>query len=334
LQHGIAAEREEAMAGRATMALAVLAGMLLPGELAAQQEWAPGRSIRLLVPFPAGGTGDVMARGVSSEITKATGQGFVVENRPGGGTVIATELVARSAPDGLTALLMANSFVINAGLRPNLSYNPLKSFDPVCFLSQSPHVLAVNVKSPITTFQQYQAVARAKPGALTLGALAPATAQHIAVEMLKRAAAIDVTMVPFPGGVPAVTNLVGGHIDSAIANYSEVKENLGSSLRPLVVGSSKRLPALPDAPTLDELGLGDVIATSWFGIVVPAGTPPAIVESFAKAAAAALGVEEVKAKLEAAGIVSEPVCGSAFAGILQRQAERYARVIKDSSIKE
>ena len=299
-----------------------------------QPPWAPGRSVRLLVPFPAGGTGDVMARIVSNEITKATGQGFIVENRPGGGTVIATEFVSRAAPDGLTALLMANSFVINAGLRPNLSYAPLKSFDPVCFLSQSPHVLVVNVKSPLKTFKEYQAAAQAKPGTLTLGALAPATAQHIAVEMLKRAAKFDVTMVPFPGGAPAVTNLVGGHLDSVIANYSEVKENLGANLRPLLVGSSQRLPFMPEVPTLNDLGMGDVIATSWFGIVVPVGTPPAVTEAFAKAAATAMGDVEVKAKLEAAGIVAEPVCGSAFADILQRQAERYARVIKDSGIKE
>ena len=258
--------------------------------------------MRLVIPFPPGGAADILGRLLANQISQATGQGIVVENRPGGGTVIATQEVARAAPDGTTLLLMANSFVINASLRSNLPYDPLKSFEHICFLAQSPHVLTVNA-SPIKTFADFAEAAKDKPGELTVAAVGPATTHHIAIEMLKRAAGIDVTYVPFPGGAPAVTNVIGGHVSAALTNYAEIKENIGSSLRPLAVGPQQRLKELPDVPTFAELGYPDVIGVSWFGLVAPAGTPKPVIDEIAKPPRSAARRRRGRAKVGGAGIV-------------------------------
>ena len=301
----------------------------------AQAQWAPSKTVRLVVPFPPGGAADILARLVANQITQASGQGMVVENRPGGGTVIATEAVSRATPDGTTLLLMANSFVINASLRTHLSYDPLTSFEHICFMAQSPHVLSVNSKSTIKTFADLAAQAKAKPGELTIAAVGPATTHHIAIEVLKRSANLDMTYVSFTGGAPSVTNLIGGHVTSALTNYAEAKENLGGTLRPIAVGTRERLPELPDIPTLNELGYPDVIGVSWFGLVAPATTPAAAIAEITKRAKAALADTEVSTKVAGAGIVAEgKTCGADFTALLKTQHGRYAKAIKEAGIKE
>ena len=226
----------------------VLSGPL-PDE--GQAQTASGRTVRIIVPFPPGGTADILARVLGEQIGKTGGPTILVENRPGGGTVIATDQVARSAPDGNTLLLMANSFVINAAVRPSLPYDPLTSFEPVCLMVDSPQIMVVNATSPFKTLAEFVAAAKAKPGELNYATVGPATTQHIAFEMFNRAAGIKLTYVPYGGGAPATTALVGGHVMAVLANPSEVMEQVkADKLRAIAVASRERFAPLPSVPTI------------------------------------------------------------------------------------
>ena len=205
------------------LAFAVVALLALGG----QAGWAqPQQTIRIIIPFPPGGATDIVGRLLADQISRTQGVSAIVENRPGAGSVIGTEAVARAAPDGNTLLMPANFFVINRIVH-KLSYDPL-SFEPICVLVRAAHVVTVNSTSPYRTLGDYLAAARAQPGALTNASVGPATAQHIALEMLKRAANVDITFVPFSGNVPAINALLGGHVTSAIVNYPEVAEQVKS----------------------------------------------------------------------------------------------------------
>src|SRR5439155_355407 len=175
---------------------------------------------RIVVPFPAGGSADILARLLGEQISKAQGPTVLVENRPGGGASIAYEAVARAAPDGNTLVINGNSLVINPLLR-KVNYDPLTSFEPVCHLVSSPQVIVVNSASPYRTLTELFDAARAKPGELSLASVGPATTQHIGFEQLKRLAKVDLTYVPYPGGAPATNALLGGHVTAVLENYSE-----------------------------------------------------------------------------------------------------------------
>lgn len=316
------------------MARTALGLLLVAGSAnTAAAEWAPGKTVKIVVPFPPGGTADVIARLLGQQITKSGGQGIVIENRPGGGTVIGTEVVARAPADGTTLLLMANSFVINASLRSTLPYHPIAGFEPICSLVYSPMVLAVANASPLKSFAEFVAAAKVQPATLSIAAVGPATAHHMALEMLKRSAGIDFNFVPHAGGAPAVNILVGNHVSAGLANISEMQENLGTNLRPLAVGAEVRLPALKDVPTLKELGHGDIISTAWFGLVAPAKSPPAVVGQIAAEFKAALDVAEVSTKLADVGLVKLTACGADYVKYLEVQRTTYARVIKEAGIK-
>ncbi len=301
---------------------------------AADAQTASGRNIRIVVPFPPGGTADVLARILGQEIASKNGPTILVENRPGGGTVIATDLVARSVPDGNTLLLMANSFVINASVRASLPYDPLTSFEPICLLVNTPQIVVVTSNSPFKTLADFVAAARAKPGELNYAAVGPATTQHIAFEMFKRAAGINVTYVPYPGGAPAITALAGGHVMVALANPSEVMAQIrGGQIRPLAVASRERFSQLPDTPTIIESGYQDFEAAAWFGLVAPAKTPRDTIASHIAMFRTALAAPEPQSKLGSQGYNTLGVCGADFGVHIKRQHADYARVVKDASIK-
>jgi tripartite-type tricarboxylate transporter receptor subunit TctC len=292
-----------------------------------------GRPIRIIVPFPAGGSADVIARLLAQQASQG-GANIVVENRPGGGTVIATESVSRAAPDGTTLLLMGNSFVINASVRPNLSYNPLTSFEPICLLVSSPQILVVKASSPFRSLTDFVATAKAKPGELSYAAVGPATTQHIAMEQFKRLADIDVTYVPYTGGAPAINALLGGHVAAVLANFSEMTEQLAAgTLRALAVASRERFDALRDVPTFGEAGYKDFAATAWFGIVAPAKTAKETISQLSLMFTSALQAADVKSKFVAQGLYPIGECGASFGAHLKAQYEQYARIIRDANIK-
>ncbi len=294
---------------------------------------APVKTTRLVVPFPPGGTADVIARLIAQQVGQATAQSVLVENRPGAGTIIATEFVARSVPDGTTLLVMANSFVINPSVRATLPYDPF-SFEPICLLVNSPQVLVVNAESPYKTLQSFVTAAKARPGELQYAAVGPATTQHIAGEMFKRAAQINLTYVPYAGGAPAVNAILGGHVTAVLANYNEVMEQInGGKLRALAVASHERFAALRDVPTMNESGFKDVEATAWFGLMAPAKTPKETIGLLIAQFKSALAAPEIQSKLPPQGLYPADACGADYQAHIKQQYESYARVIKDANIK-
>ncbi len=312
--------------------LLVLAGLalaMLPGAAFAQG----GRNIRVIVPYPPGGAADVLVRLLAPEINSAAGVNLVVENRPGAGTVIATEFVSHQPADGNTVLVMSNSFVINSHMR-KLNYDPLKSFAPVCNLVTSPNLIVVNGTSPYKTFADFLAAARAKPGELTVASVGPATTQHIGFEQLRLASKANITYVPFPGGAPAVNALLGDHVTAVYGNYSEVGEQLkAGKVRALVATGAKRIAMLPDLPTIAEQGFPGYDVEVWLGTVVPTGTPPAAVDQLAKWFTDAMKVPTVRDKLLALGLYPAGQCGPDFTRLIRARDAEYAKIMQEAGIK-
>jgi tripartite-type tricarboxylate transporter receptor subunit TctC len=314
------------MIGGALLSLAV-------SNLRAEAQWPQEKTVHLIVPYAAGGIGDVVARLLAKRVGATINRNIIVEPRPGGGTVIATEAVSRSPPDGATLLLVANSFLINAHVKANLPYEPLISFAPICLLAQSPQILVVRTNSGYRSLAQFIEAGQAHKGQISVGATGPNSSQHMTVEALRQAANADWRFVPFKGAPPAVSNLLGGHITAVLANYADVKEHLGGVLRPLAVGSRERLAELPDVPTLSEAGFTDVDAISWIGLVLPAKTPEQATAQIAAHFKTALDAPEVRAKLRALRLAPSGLCGKDFASYLRRQHERLARIVKAAGIK-
>lgn len=293
----------------------------------------PGRTVKLIVPFPPGGSADILMRVLGERIGKSTGTTMLIENRPGAGTVIAQEQVLRAPPDGNTVLLNANSFVINPSVR-KLGFDPLATFEPICYLVSSPQVIVVNSASPYRTLGELIAAAKAKPGEITIATVGPATTQHIAAEMFKRTVGIDLVYVPFAGGAPAVTALLGNHVVTVLANYSEVTEQLkAGTLRALATTSPTRIEPLPDVPTVQEAGYRDYSAEVWFGAVAPPKTPKDKTAEIARWFTDAMQAPEVKAKLVSLALYPVGTCGDAFAAHMRKSYDEYARVIREANIR-
>jgi tripartite-type tricarboxylate transporter receptor subunit TctC len=316
---------------RAAIGAALAAAVLLP--LSCHTAHAQARTIRLIDPDPPGGLADLLARILAEEISREQGATIVVENRPGAASVIGTEAVARAAPDGTTLLLNATPFVINPLLR-KLNYDPLTSFTPICYLVNSPTVIAVNAASPYRTLADLINAAREKPGELTLASIGPGTATHIAFEMLRNAAKVDMTFVPYPGTAPAVTALLGGHVTSYFGIYSVVSEQMKAGrLRALATAAPTRIEPLPDIPTVAEQGFPGYEVDIWFGVVAPAKTPQATVTQLASWFTAAMQAPDVKAKLVVQGMFPVATCGEQFGAHIRKQYEEFGRVIHEANIK-
>ncbi len=289
----------------------------------------PTRALRLVVPFPPGGAGDVQARLIGEFMSRELGQPVVVENKPGAGTVIGSQQVAHAQPDGYTLLLMANSFVINAKLRgTTLPYAGLKAFEPVAALTNSPQAVAVNASAPWRTFKEWLEAVKAKPDTISCATFGPATAQHIAAEMLVRAAGLRVTYVPYPGGAPAVNAVLAGHVQTVLANVNEIQAHADAGkLRFLAVTSPQRLAALPQVPTVSGAGVPGYEASAWFGLCAPAGTPKDVVARIARAAANAVNDADVRKRLVTVGLQPYVMDSAQFGAHIQEQFNVYAKVI-------
>jgi tripartite-type tricarboxylate transporter receptor subunit TctC len=291
------------------------------------------RTIKLVVPFPPGGGADILARLVAEQIGRAQGPAMVVENRPGAGTVIATEAASRAAPDGSTVLVVANSFVINPNLK-QLNYDPLTNFEPICFLTRSPNVIAVNASSPYRTLADLLNAARNNPGVFTMASVGPATTQHIAIEVLKRMAGVNMIYVPYPGDAPSISALLGEHVTSAIVTYPAAAEQLkAAKLRALAATSRSRIELLPDVPTVAESGFQEYEADTWFGVVAPAKTPAETISQLAGWFSSAVQATETRPKLIAQGHFPVAICGADFAAHLRKQYDDYGRAVRAANLK-
>jgi tripartite-type tricarboxylate transporter receptor subunit TctC len=290
------------------------------------------RTLRLVVPVPPAGAGDIVARELADQVGRIAGLSVVVENRAGAATVIGTESVARAAPDGNTLLLTAPYFLISPQLRKT-QYDPLTSFAPICHLVSSPGLLAVNSASPYRTLADFIDDARARPRAVTLAAVGPGSPHHIGLEMLKRAADVDLTYVPYPGGGPAINALLGGHVAAVFAEYAPLSAHLkAGTLRAIATIARNRIEPLPDLPSVSESGYRDYEVDFWWGLFAPANTPPQRVTELSRWFAEALRVPALKAKFAAQGFSPVGRCGAEFAALLRKQYDDYGRAIRDAHI--
>ena len=298
-------------------------GLSLSGIAAAQG--FPNKPVHIIVPFAPGGAFDVLARVVAANLESQWHQTVIVETRPGAGSVIGTTAAARSSPDGYTLVLVANSLVINAKLRPNLPYDAIKGFEPIALLVNSPQVIVVGAASPYRTLKDWVDGAKAQPGTLSYATVGPGTTQHIAGEMLQRAAGIKLVYVPFPGGAPAVNALLGGHVGAVLGNLSEVNAQItAGKLRPLAVTTRERLDDLKPVPTVAESGYPGYEAVVWCGISAPAGTPREAVARIAESVGGAMKDPETRQRLATLGFQPSYLGPADFAAHIADMARRHS----------
>ena len=295
----------------------------------------PSKPFRIVVPFPPGGPADVLARTVGDKLQAALGQPVVVDNRPGAGGNIGMELVAKAAPDGHTlALAPAGNLTVNPSLYRNVPYDVARDFAPVTVIAAVPNVLVINAQVPAKDLADLVAYAKANPGKLNFASPGPGSGAHLAGELLKSSAGIEMVHVPFNGIAPAVTAVVAGDVQVMFAGTSAAMPQVNAGkLRALGVASLKRIASAPALPTLDEAGLPGFDVTSWYSIVAPAGTPPAVVDRLQKEVAKALEAPDVKAKL--AGLGAEPVGNtpSEFAAMIRTESAKWGKIVKDANIR-
>ena len=318
---------------RRTTVVAML--MMLAGVCAApaQAQSFPSRPIHVVVPFPPGGAADLSSRLIADQMSQGLGQPVIVDNRPGGSTVIGNEIVARSAPDGHTLLVTFPSFLISSMLR-KVPYDPLKDFKAVSQVISVPMGIAVSIALPVKSFDELLALAKAKPGSIAYGTPGTGTTQHIAVEMLKQRAGVDFTHAPFQGEAPALNAVAGGHVPMALVNASAIAPFAkAGKVRALVVTTRDRADVLPDVPTYREVGFADLEVTNWAGIVVPAQTPAPVIARLNAEIVKALRNPEVQDKLKTLGMQPAPGTPEQFGAFLQSEAARYAKVVREAGIK-
>jgi len=292
-----------------------------------------GKTIKIIVPYAAGGTGDVVARVLAQAITQKTGQTIVVEDRPGASSIVGSEFAARAAPDGTTILLVENPFILSPILFPG-HYDPISSFEPLCYVAATPAVLAVSSKSDIHTLSDYLKLATSKPGAVSYGGTGPASIIHIAGELLKRDAKVDITYVPYPGSPPAMNATLAGTITAVMANYSDLKGQIeAGALRPIAVPAKKRAEALPNVPTLAESGFNNLDAAVWFGFVAPAKTPKETLAQLSQYISDAVKSDGVADRLKSQGMFINLFCGAEFGNFLSDQKRSYTEFAREFDIK-
>lgn len=312
----------------------VCAAVLLGVPLAVHAQSFPSKPVRLVVPFPAGGALDTIARILVPPLSRAWGQNVIVDNRPGGGTVIATELVARSPADGHTLLLMANSFTINPAVRSKLPYDALRDFAGVSRLATVPVIFSVHPSVPARTFKELIALARARPGELTYATPGPGTNQHLIGEMLKSMAGIDINHVPYQGGAPATMAVMGGHTSVLIINVTESGPHIqAGKLRALAVTSLERSVDFKEVPTVAESGYPGFEAITWFGAVAPAATPREAINRLNAEIVRALQLPEVRNGLGKLGLSAAGSSAEEFDAFIRSELRRNEKVARASNLR-
>ncbi|WP_198969243.1 Bug family tripartite tricarboxylate transporter substrate binding protein [Xylophilus sp. ASV27] len=324
---------------RTLLSAATLAvGALCSATALAQAAW-PGKPVRIVVPFAPGGTTDILARAVAPELSRAFGQQFIVDNRPGAGGNIGAEAVAKAAPDGYTLLMgTVGTHGINRALYGKLPYDPIKDFAPVTLVAAVPNVMEMNAEKAramgIHNVQDFIRVAKERPGRLNMASSGNGTSIHLAGELFKSMTGIYMVHFPYRGSGPALLDLVGGNMDVMFDNLpSSMQQIKAGKLVALAVTSAQRSPALPDVPTVEEAGgpaLKGFEASSWFGLLAPAGTAPEIVNRLQQELAKALKSPALKEKMQAQGAIPGGNTPQEFAALIDSEHRKWAKVVKTS----
>ncbi|KCB29156.1 Bug family tripartite tricarboxylate transporter substrate binding protein [Bordetella hinzii] len=291
----------------------------------------PERSITLQVGFAAGGPTDAMARMIASEIGTELGQSVVVENKPGAGSNIAASQVARAKPDGYTLLMVAVTSAINQTLYDKPGFNLVTDFEPVGLVGKIPSVLVVNPQLPVHSVQELVAYAKAHPGTLTFGSSGNGTSIHIAGEMFKRAAGIDVTHVPYRGSAPAGVAVMAGQVSYMFDNVPTVWPFVQTGrMRALAVTTKERIASDPKLPTMAESGFPDFDVSSWYGLIAPARTPPEVIRRLNDALQKVMARPDFQQRMTGLGVVLQPGTPQSFGAYMQAEVERWAPIVKAS----
>jgi tripartite-type tricarboxylate transporter receptor subunit TctC len=310
--------------------------LALQGPALAQDSAAgyPSKPVRIVVGYQAGGPTDVAARLLATKLHAALGQPFVVDNKPGAGSNVASELVAVSRPDGYTLLLAAAPITMNGFLYKKLKWDVQKSFEPISMVMSAPAVLAVAPNLPARNLQELLDLARAKPGELSFGSTGNGGSQHVAGEQLKTSAGVDLVHVPYKGASGAVQDLMAGQISMAFMTaVSAVPFIKSGKVRPIAVAASKRLKPLADVPTMAEAGLPGFESDSWNGLFAPKGTPAAIVEKLHAAVASAVATPDLRDKLESEGAVMVGNSPTEFANVISQEVDQWSELLPKLNLK-
>jgi tripartite-type tricarboxylate transporter receptor subunit TctC len=310
----------------------VALGLPLPGNRALAAY--PDKIIKIVVPFAPGGGTDVVTRTLAQEMAKELGVSVIIENKPGAGTIIGTQSVAASDADGYTLLMGTFANAVNPSLYAKLPYDQHRDFAPVALVARSFNIVVVNPASPIKSIADLIAVAKAEPDKLSYGTYGTGTSAHLAGELFKHMAGVNLTTIPYKGAAPAITDLIGGQIQvmfTTVASAAPLIE--GGQLRALAVTSAERSPAFPDLPTVSEAGVPGYDAEAWYGLFAPAKTPPDIVDRLNKAAAAAVKAESFKKLAVSEGLVLVASPPNELDRYFAVEEERWRKVIQDAGVK-
>jgi tripartite-type tricarboxylate transporter receptor subunit TctC len=318
---------------RRFLQLAAGAGALPAVSRLAWAQAYPSRPVRIIVPFPPGGSNDIIARIIATPLGERLGKQVIIDNRPGAAAIVGTELAANAPKDGHTLLMAALSFAVNPSLH-KLSYDPIKGFVPIALLASGPIVLTVNAELPAKSVTELIALAKAKPGQLQYASAGVGTLTHLSAELFKLATGVDMLHVPFRGGGPANIDVIGGHTKLMFNNVPTAMPHIRSGkLRALGVSAAKRISALPDIPTIAEAGVPGFEATNWWGIVAPAGTPASVVERLHSEITAVQNSPDVHRTLAAEGAEIAQMSSAEFGSFLVQEMNKWERVVKAANIK-
>lgn len=325
------AGRRKALGRTMGFAGAALGAVVLP-EARAQQTY-PSRPIRMIVAVSPGGPTDLLARTLGQKMAEAWGQSVVVENRPGAGQVIGTGVAAKAAPDGYTLLMTTNTFAVNPWLFKDLPYDPLKDFVPITQVASSNLVLLVHPSVPVKSLKELIAYAKQHPGKLNYGSSGPSSSLRLAMELLKSMAGIDIMHVPFHGAGPLMTALLGNTVQVAVVDIPTAGPHIrAGAVRALAVTDAHREPSLPDLPTMSEAGLPGYTASSWFGLIAPAGVPKPVVDKIQAEAARILAMPKIAQGLRNHGETPVGSTPQAFAAFIKSEMAKWKKVVQEGHI--
>jgi tripartite-type tricarboxylate transporter receptor subunit TctC len=311
--------------------LLAVALAVLPFAAAAQSY--PSKGIRVVIAFPPGAAHDLLGRILAAEFSKGFAPGSIAENRPGGGTVIATDFVARSAPDGYTLLMVGFPFPLINSMYPGSKIDVLRDFTPVINVMSSPNAMVVRADSPYKSVGELLAAAKAHPGKVTYASVGNGSSPHLGMELLKGIAGVDILNVPYKGSAPALAAMLGGEVDVMFDNLPNAVPHVkGGRLRALAVTSEKRSRLMPEAPTMSEAGVPGFVMDIWFGVAVPAGTPPAVVAALNREINRIIATPEVRGKLEGLGLNIVGGTPEQFARTVAADVAKWSAVVRDAGI--
>jgi tripartite-type tricarboxylate transporter receptor subunit TctC len=312
----------------------ICAGLLLGAGASVPAQTFPSKPIRIVVPFPPGGSNDIVARALAPPLTKALGQNVIADNRPGGLTVVGAEIVARAPADGHTLLMVSFAFLANSALRSRLPYDTLKDFAAVAAVGFTPFMIAVHPSLPVKNVKDLIALARARPGELTYTSPGAGSGQHLTGEMLKLMAKVDILHVPYQGGSPSTIAVLGGHASILISTAATIVPHLATGrLRGLAVTSRMRFDEVKDVPTLAESGLPDFELVAILGLLAPAATPKPIIDRLSGEITRAAQLSEVRESLLKQGILPAPLGPAEFDAYIRAELQKIQKIVRDSNIK-